>query len=194
MDFLNLLLILLTISSCIFLTSAVLGRKSLPPGPRPIPIIGNLLQLGSNPHCALANLSKTFGPLMALKLGCMTTMVVSSPNIAREVLQKHDQALSSRTVPDSVCVNNYTNVSMVWQPASVHWRILRKVSAIHIFSSQKLDASQDLRRKKVQELLCYVQETCEKNEVIDIGQAVFTTDGSANDRIFSYQPEITNTG
>ncbi|XP_050203961.1 cytochrome P450 76T24-like [Mercurialis annua] len=174
MDYYLNLLFLFTVWICIHVLT--FSRKSLPPGPRPLPIIGNLIQLGStNPHIVLTNLSKKFGPLMTLKLGFKTTVVISSPNLAKEVLQTHDHVLSSRTVPDAVRIYDHDKVSMVWQPASVHWRSLRKVSALHIFSPQKLDASQDLRCKKMQELLCYVQESCEKNEAVDIGQAVFTT-------------------
>ncbi|OWM71911.1 hypothetical protein CDL15_Pgr017794 [Punica granatum] len=46
----------------------------LPPGPRPFPVIGNLLELGDQPHQSLTKLAKTYGPIMRLKLGSMTTM------------------------------------------------------------------------------------------------------------------------
>ncbi|KAL1541844.1 unspecific monooxygenase [Salvia divinorum] len=48
-----------------------------PPGPPRLPIIGNMLQLGRNPHKSLARLSKTYGPLMSLKLGNQLAAVVS---------------------------------------------------------------------------------------------------------------------
>ncbi|KAJ6404648.1 hypothetical protein OIU84_012751 [Salix udensis] len=83
------------------------GRTVLPPGPRQLPIIGNILALGDKPHQTLAHLSRTYGPLMTLRLGTITTIVVSSPDIAKEALQKHDQAFSSRTVPDALHVQHY---------------------------------------------------------------------------------------
>ncbi|KAI9181345.1 hypothetical protein LWI28_014100 [Acer negundo] len=43
--------------------------------------------------------SQTYGAIMSLKLGSITTIVISSPNVAKAALQKHDQALSSRTIP-----------------------------------------------------------------------------------------------
>jgi (E)-8-carboxylinalool synthase len=58
----------------------------LPPGPKPLPIIGNILELGKNPHTTLTKLSNIYGPIMTLKLGTITTIVISSPQLAKQVL------------------------------------------------------------------------------------------------------------
>ena len=46
---------------------------------------------------------------------------------------------------------------------------------MHIFNRQKLDASQDLRHKKIKDLLTYVEENCRAGKAIDFGQAAFNT-------------------
>ncbi|KAJ0837312.1 putative geraniol 8-hydroxylase [Helianthus annuus] len=71
----------------------------LPPSPYPLPIIGNIFELGDKPHHSLAALSKTYGPLMSLKLGTTTMIVLSSSEIAQEFFSKHDISFSSRSVP-----------------------------------------------------------------------------------------------
>ncbi|KAI4356838.1 hypothetical protein L6164_000825 [Bauhinia variegata] len=176
MDYLAILL--LVSFSCalihIFISSSN-KRRCHPPGPRPLPIIGNILVLGSNPHRSLAKLSKTFGPIMTLKLGSRTTIVISSPDMAEEVLKKKDQAFSSRTAPDVTRVLNHRQFSMVWLPASAKWRSLRRACATKIFSPQQLDTTQILREKKVQELLDFAGEICKNGEALDIGEAVFAT-------------------
>ncbi|KAJ6334968.1 hypothetical protein OIU78_011745 [Salix suchowensis] len=176
MEYPFLLLLISCTWACLHLliASIQLRRKStrtvLPPGPRQFPIIGNILALGDKPHRTLAHLSRTYGPLMTLKLGTITTIVVSSPDIAKEALQKHDQAFSSRTVPDALHVQHYNfhKNTMIWLPASTHWRFLRKLAATQMFTSQRLDASQALRGKKVQELLEYVHENCNSGQAVDI--------------------------
>ncbi|XP_065864839.1 cytochrome P450 76AD1-like [Euphorbia lathyris] len=179
MDYLSLLLVL-------FLTCAILihvfksktfcqNSLSLPPGPKPFPIIGNILEMGINPHRSLANLSKKFGPLMTLKLGSITTIVISSPEFAKAALQKHDLALSSRTIPDSNRAHDYHKFSVAWLPVSDQWRSLKKIMVTELFTTQKLEASQNLRQKKVQELLVFVREKCKIGEAIDIGEVAFTT-------------------
>ena len=147
----------------------------MPPGPYPYPIIGNILELGQKPHQSLFDLSKTYGPLMTLKLGSLTAIVISSPEIAKEALTKHDLAFSSREVPDVTRVLDHHKVSMVWSPVCDHWRTLRKMCATNIFSPQKLDSTSILRHKKVQELVNFVATCCTKGEAIDIGQVAFTT-------------------
>nr|XP_023926620.1 geraniol 8-hydroxylase-like [Quercus suber] len=160
-------------------TSNLASRKSglptLPPGPYPIPIIGNIFKLGNLPHQAVAKLSKTYGPLMTLKLGSITTIVISSPNIAKEALQKNDQAFSSRTIPNMAQIFDHHKVSMGWMPTNSHWRNLRKACVMEIFALQRLEATQALRQTKVQELLDYINQSCKSGAPIDVGQVVFTT-------------------
>nr|AJD87472.1 cytochrome P450 CYP76AD16 [Cleretum bellidiforme] len=150
-------------------------QSKLPPGPKPWPIIGNILLLGDKPHQSVAKLSKIYGPLMSLKLGSITTIVISSPTIAKEMFLKHDLAFSSRNVPDVRTIDNHDKLSIVWLPVCPKWRDLRKIATIQLFTNQRLDATRDLRRKKVEELVGYARQCCEQGLALDIGKAAFTT-------------------
>ncbi|GLU05707.1 hypothetical protein SLE2022_227900 [Rubroshorea leprosula] len=147
----------------------------LPPGPRRIPIFGNLLDLGNEPHKSLAELAKTHGPIMSLKLGNLITVVVSSAAMAKEVLQKNDLILSNRITIDAIRALQHHEIGLPWIPVSPLWRNLRKVCNLHIFASQKLDANQSLRRKKIEQLLSSVQDSYRLGEAVDIGQEAFKT-------------------
>lgn len=94
-----------------------------PPGPPRLPIIGNIHLVGKNPHHSFADLSKTYGPIMSLKFGSLNTVVVSSPEAAREVLRTYDQILSNRSSTNSIRFINHHKVSVVWlPPSSPRWR------------------------------------------------------------------------
>ncbi|GAB2211966.1 hypothetical protein Droror1_Dr00025306 [Drosera rotundifolia] len=155
--------------------------KKLPPGPVPLPVIGNLLQLGNifqlgkNPHKSFATLAKSYGPLMTLCFGQLTTVVISSSDIAREVLQKNDIAFSNRNVLDVARGLNHHLVSVVWLPVSARWRNFRKISNSQVFTRSRLDASQHLRQKKVEELISHVRTSSEKKNPVNIGEAAFIT-------------------
>ncbi|KAL4338548.1 hypothetical protein AHAS_Ahas12G0221200 [Arachis hypogaea] len=148
----------------------------MPPGPYPYPIIGNILELLSHkPYESLFHLSKTYGPIMTLKFGTLTAVVISSPEIAKEALTKHDLAFSNRQVLDITKALGHNKVSMVWSPVCDHWRTLRKLCSTNIFSPRRLESTSKLRHKNVQELMNFVGTCCTKGEAIDIGNVVFIT-------------------
>ncbi|KAL7121192.1 hypothetical protein ACP275_02G168200 [Erythranthe tilingii] len=149
--------------------------SKLPPGPFQFPMIGNILELGRNPHRSLTELSRKYGPVISLKLGRITTIVISSPETAKTVLQKHDLEFSSRTVPSSGGALRHDVYSMAWLPVGDQWRKLRKICRERIFSASKLDLSQGLRREEVRKLRRHVAECCGTGRVVDIGDTAFTT-------------------
>lgn len=157
------------------LSSAARRAKKHPPGPAPLPLIGNLHLLGDLPHQSLAKLAKTHGPVMSLKLGQLTTVVISSSSMAREVLQKQDLAFSSRSIPDAVHAHNHSHYSVVWLPVASRWRSLRRIMNSIMFSANRLDAKQHLRCRKVQELVDYCRKNCQTGEAVDIGRVGFMT-------------------
>ncbi|CAI0476647.1 unnamed protein product [Linum tenue] len=149
--------------------------KLLPPGPARLPIIGNLHNMGDQPHRSLADLAKVHGPLMSLKLGQLTTIVASSPAMAKEILQKHDQVLSNRHTILAAQVHDHHMFGFVWLPVqSKEWRNFRRVCNSYIFATQKLDSNQELRREKIEELLQSVRRNaCEGKKAVDVGREAF---------------------
>ncbi|CAM8928504.1 unnamed protein product [Rhodiola kirilowii] len=148
-----------------------------PPGPKPLPIIGNLHQLGPRPHQSLRDLSAIYGPIMTLKLGMTrNTIVISSPHFAKQILQTHDHLFSDRIVSDTIRVLNHHNLSVAMLPVSPQWRKLRKAMATQMFSQARLDASQPLRLQKVKELIDYIGQTCLTHQKpLELEHAVFIT-------------------
>ncbi|KAI3708129.1 hypothetical protein L2E82_37209 [Cichorium intybus] len=155
----------------------IYGRRNsrLPPGPYPFPIIGSLLKLGDKPHRSLASLSKRYGPLMSLKLGSRTTIVVSSPDIAKEFFHTHDISFSGRTIPEFVRIVDHDKYSVAWLPTGDQWRRLRRITREYLLSVQRLDDSKLLRQAKVQELLDHVDRCCTNKMAVNIGAVAFTT-------------------
>ncbi|KAM3357130.1 hypothetical protein P3S68_023844 [Capsicum galapagoense] len=103
------------------------GSKNLPPRPSPWPIIGSLHLLGAKPHVSLANLANIYGPTMSLKLGQITTVVISLSAMAKQVLQKQDLAFSTRFFPDALQAHNYCKFSVSRLPVCPQWRTIRKI-------------------------------------------------------------------
>ncbi|XP_042048477.1 cytochrome P450 76T24-like [Salvia splendens] len=179
MDLLTSLIFVASIAwICILiLTSNSRARKSskLPPGPYGPPIIGNILHLGPKPHRSLAKLSQKYGPVMSLKLGSITTVVISSAETAKLVLQKHDSSFSNRTIPSASKALRHHEFSVAWLPVGSQWRKLRKICREQMFSAPRLDSSEGLRREKLHKLRDFVAERCDRGVAVNVGDAAFTT-------------------
>ncbi|CAN1747933.1 Geraniol 8-hydroxylase [Linum perenne] len=174
------LLLIISCLLCLLTTLAILLRlrsnktpAKLPPGPSRLPIIGNLHNLGDKPHKSMADLAKIHGPLICLKFGQLTTVVASSPAVAKEILQKHDQVLSDRQLTQAFCANDHHEFAVTLLPGGPKWRNLRKVCNMYLFTTQKLDSNQDLRRKIIQEVLEGVRRNASKGKAADVRGAAF---------------------
>ncbi|KAG4968317.1 hypothetical protein JHK87_033968 [Glycine soja] len=130
-----------------FLAMATKANHKLPSGPSRVPIISNLLELGEKPQNSLAKLAKIHGPIMSLKLGQITIVVMSLAQMAKEVLLTNDQFLSNQTIPQSVSVLNHEQYSLAFMPISPLWRELIKICNTQLFAHKSLDANQDVRQK-----------------------------------------------
>ncbi|KAL6867498.1 hypothetical protein ACP4OV_015522 [Aristida adscensionis] len=168
--------LILAVSSVYLLRLFTGAHRNLPPGPRPLPLVGNLFELSALPHRSFARLAARHGPLMTLRLGAITTVVASTAGAARDVLQRHDAVFAAHSVPDAAraCENDLR--SMGWlPPSSPLWRALRKVCAVELFAPRRLDAQQALRRDKVQQLVSRVARLAREGAPVDVGQVVLTT-------------------
>ncbi|EDL41827.1 mCG12493, isoform CRA_a, partial [Mus musculus] len=94
------ILVLVFTLSCLFLLS--LWRQSsergkLPPGPTPLPIIGNILQINVKDICqSFTNLSKVYGPVYTLYLGRKPTVVLHGYEAVKEALVDHGEEFAGR--------------------------------------------------------------------------------------------------
>ncbi|KAJ3677086.1 hypothetical protein LUZ60_002810 [Juncus effusus] len=145
----------------------------LPPGPAPWPIVGNLFDLDHDqPHVSLARLAESHGPIMSLKLGLATTIIISSPEAAREVLQTKDVFFSARSIPNSFTAHNHNNSSVIWLPStSPLWKQLRGICSTYLFSPRCLEFTRQMREKKAQDIMQHFRRHA--NHPIDIGHVVF---------------------
>jgi len=149
------------------------GRPSLPPGPRGLPLIGNLASLDPDLHTYFAGLARTYGPILKLQLGSKLGIIVSSPNLAREVLKDHDITFANRDVPDVARIAAYGGSDIAWSPYGPEWRMLRKVCVLKMLSNSTLDSVYELRRREVRNIIVYIYS--KPGSPINVGEQTFLT-------------------
>ncbi|KAJ0959727.1 hypothetical protein J5N97_000588 [Dioscorea zingiberensis] len=128
-------------------------KPKLPPGPRKLPLIGNLHQLGNLPHHSLWHLSQQYGPLMYLQLGQAPTIVVSSSEIAREVMRTHDLASCNRPSLFSSTKLSYGCSDVAFISYGDQWRELRKICMVELFGTKNNSYLHSLREEEVARMI-----------------------------------------
>ncbi|XP_010910121.1 cytochrome P450 71A1 [Elaeis guineensis] len=125
----------------------------LPPGPRRLPIIGNLHQLGELPYRSLCLLSEKHGPLMSLKLGSTPTLIISSSDMACEILKTQDLIFCTR--PPLVAHKRYSygGLDMAFAPYGEQWRQVRRICMLEVFSAKRVLAFQSIREEEIETLI-----------------------------------------
>lgn len=126
--------------------------KNLPPSPPSLPVIGHLHLLKPPVHRSLLSLTQKHGPVISLKFGTRLVVVVSSIDAAEECFTKNDIVFANR--PDfavSRCLS-YNHTTLGAAPYGDHWRKLRRVSALEILSSNRLNSNYAIRRDEVRRI------------------------------------------
>lgn len=100
----------------------------LPPGPTPIPFIGNKFDIPkSQPWIQFEKWSKQYGPIFTLWIGRKPTLIISDPQIAVDLMEKRSNKYSSR--PRMVVMGEIYNgnSSILTQPYGKAWSTRRKL-------------------------------------------------------------------
>ncbi|GMJ05801.1 TRANSPARENT TESTA 7, CYTOCHROME P450 75B1 [Hibiscus trionum] len=142
-------------------------RVRLPPGPKPWPIIGNLPHMGPMPHQGLAAMAKVYGPLMHLRLGFVDVVVAASASVAAQFLKVHDSNFSSRPPNAGAKYVAYNYQDLVFAPYGPRWRLLRKISSVHLFSGKALD---DFKHVRQEEIRVLVRALVNEKTKVNLGQ------------------------
>ncbi|KAM5569182.1 cytochrome P450 71A1 [Rosa sericea] len=178
MNTLSNLFLLSILSLTIFILFSILrsGEKiKSPPSPTRLPIIGNLHQLGTSPHRSLHALSKKYGPLMLLHLGQFPTLVVSSADMAKEILKTHDSVCCSRPKFTAANILFYGCQDIAFSPYGEYWRKVRKFCVVELLSLKKVKEFQYVREEEVAELIMRIRKECLSESPIDLSDMLIKT-------------------
>ncbi|KAG9450889.1 hypothetical protein H6P81_010854 [Aristolochia fimbriata] len=160
-------------STLIFLLIFTTKRQKhpWPPGPRKLPIIGNLHQLqkgGRLVHFNLAEIAKQHGQIMTVWFGNKPTIVVSDYGSAWEVLVTKSSDFASRSMPYS---SRFTTAE--WRTLSTSdfsdaWYNLRKGAQASFFNPATVLAQTPFQESDVEQLVRSIgKEAAENNGVVN---------------------------
>ncbi|KAL4581620.1 hypothetical protein LXL04_006143 [Taraxacum kok-saghyz] len=152
--------------------SQLLSIHPFPPGPKPLPYIGNIITMLRNKptfrwiHKMMDDMNTK---ILCLRLGNVHVIAVSDPKIAREFLKDKDGIFASR--PDCMSGNLTSGgyQTTVLAPMGDHWKMMRKTLAMKILSVDKHKWLQEKRDVEADNLIRYIYNQCHVDSTVTGG-------------------------
>ncbi|XP_068089345.1 uncharacterized protein [Hyperolius riggenbachi] len=122
--------LLLSIALCLFLIIIFYGWKSktphnFPPGPTPLPIIGNMHMLDlKKPYKTFHELSKKYGTVYSLQIGEEKIVILSGYETVKDALINHAEEFSGRQIVP--LMKNISKGHGVIFSTGENWRVMRR--------------------------------------------------------------------
>ncbi|KAI5932173.1 Cytochrome P450 2F1 [Manis javanica] len=128
MDTINTAILILFLAiTCLFLTFSSKSKGRLPPGPTPLPLLGNLLHLRfPDLLTSLTKLSKKYGSVYTVHLGSRPVVVLSGYHAVKEALVDQAEEFSGRG--DFPVFFNFTKGNGIAFSNGDRWKALRRFS------------------------------------------------------------------
>ncbi|KNA16958.1 hypothetical protein SOVF_084350 [Spinacia oleracea] len=133
--------------------------QNLPPSPPKLPILGHLHRLGIHPHRSLRSLSDRCGKLMMIYLGNRPTLIISSAEVAQEIMKTHDSVFSNRpkfSIYDKLLYNS-RDVSA--SPYGEYWRQMKSICVLQLLSDRRVRSFRDIRNEETALLMQKIQKS-----------------------------------
>ncbi|KAL9274525.1 Tryptamine 5-hydroxylase-like protein [Drosera capensis] len=154
----TIILLLLLITTIILFLRRRHATATLPPSPSlRLPILGHLHHLlltSSPPHHTLHSLSQSLHhPIMHLTLGQIPTIVVSSADLARDVLKTHDHVFCDRPRLVSAQYLSFGWSDVTFSPYGKYWRNARRICVTELLSGRALAGFGSVRGEETARLV-----------------------------------------
>ncbi|KAL1368880.1 cytochrome P450 83B1 [Arachis hypogaea] len=151
------------------------NNPSFPPGPRGLPLIGNLHQLDNTIlHLQLSQLFKKYGPIFSLQLGLRPAIIISSSKLAKEVLKNHDHEFCGRPRLLGQQKLSYNGLDIAFSSCGDYWREVRKISVTHVLSARRVSSFSSIRHFEVKQMLKKISKHASSSKVTNLNDALMS--------------------
>eukprot|EP01018_Ginkgo_biloba_P006057 Gb_33145 [translate_table: standard] len=139
-------------------------RYKLPPGPRPLPVVGNLLDIAPVRFRCFSEWSQKYGPIMSVWFGSTLNVIVCNTELAKEVLKENDQLLADRPRSRSSEKFSRNGQDLIWADYGPHYVKVRKVCTLELFTPKRLESLRPVREDEVAAMVESIFKDCGSQE------------------------------
>ncbi|KAD5960230.1 hypothetical protein E3N88_11702 [Mikania micrantha] len=108
---------------------------------------------------------------MSLRFGFNSVVVISSASLAKEVMKTQDLSFCDR--PSSVIGQqklSYGGLDIAFSPYNEHWREMRKIFVLHLFSPKRVQSFRRIREDEISSMLKTIRDSALSNDVVNLSE------------------------
>nr|POF05634.1 cytochrome p450 71a1 [Quercus suber] len=111
---------------------------------------------------------------MFLHLGCVPTLVVSSPEMVKEMLKSHDIVFANRARTTALDIFLNGSTDLAFAPYGEYWKQVRRICVQELLSPDRVQSFQFLREEEVDIMIKKIQRSCLEGKQVNISEMLIT--------------------
>ncbi|KAI5662849.1 hypothetical protein M9H77_22172 [Catharanthus roseus] len=135
-------------------------RFNLPPGPRSLPVVGNLYDIKPVRFKCFADWAKVYGPIFSVYFGSQLNVIVTTSDLAKEVLKDNDQYLADRFRTRPTARMSRNGKDLIWADYGPHYVKVRKFCNLELFTPKRLEGLRPIREDEVSAMVESIFKFC----------------------------------
>jgi cytochrome P450 len=146
-----------------YMYSTMQQRKTLPPGPFPLPLIGNAHLVGKNMPFSMEHLREKYGDVFTLRVPSGNFIIVNSGRVIHEMLVKSKDDFANRPSGSRLIARDlFNNKAVPFVPYASFYIFCRKVitHALHMYG-EGVETAEKRVQHEIKQLLEHIDKTNE---------------------------------